>query len=128
MQNRGLRQGDSAPGPGVYVPLDAAVTLQRFLVENRPDAQRFAETMETIIRSAGRGNRGRVCVFDEMGALLLLDGGPDATLRLEKLWNALADSESFLLLCSYPLAAIRVRNGRPLYSNICAQHSGICLP
>ena len=64
----------------------------------------------------------RIAVFGEMVALLWADGNKEGAIRLERLWNDLAHTNSFALHCAYP------RNGfGPLDSEdlieIFAEHS-----
>jgi len=87
---------------GRYHALDAQQTLSRFMVNGRPDPQRFATTIGPVIRTARGGDR-HVLAFGEMVALLWAEGNRDAAVRLEELWNALARDETFDLLCAYPI-------------------------
>ena len=48
--------------------------------------------------------QGRIAVFGELVALLWADGKPPEAIRVEQLWNDLAKSHSFSLLCAYPIA------------------------
>ena len=47
-----------------------------------------------------------------------------AAIRLEELWNELAQTCSFYLCCAYPLSAFREKKGAS-YATICAQHSEV---
>ena len=51
-----------------------------------------------LLDDAGR----RLRAFGEMVALLAADGMADAAVRLEELWNRLAATHHFSLLCAYP--------------------------
>jgi PAS domain S-box-containing protein len=113
---------------GRYVQLDAAETLAKFMVDGLPEATLFADTMGGYIeavRAAAGGKHSRVLVFGEMVALLWQDKKPAASIRLEELWNELAQKHTFSLHCAYPLSGFhRVEDSEP-FLEICAQHSGV---
>lgn len=90
-----------------YIALDAAGTLARFLVDGQPDAERFVEIMGGAISTAGASGRAHVRAYGEMVALLWLAGRPEAAIALEQMWNDLARSHSFSLLCGYPVGAFK---------------------
>jgi PAS domain S-box-containing protein len=109
---------------GRYVALDAAETLSRFMVDGWPDEKRFVEVVgATVARAAAAGQVPHVHAFGEMVALLCAEGRPEAAIRLEELWNDLAKSLSFSLLCAYPLAAFRGQAYGATLLRICGAHS-----
>jgi hypothetical protein len=91
---------------GTYVPLDAAELLSRFMVDGALSEPRFFEIVGGVIRRARGENGGsrRVRVFGEMVALLWADGRPDDAIELERLWNELARTLAFALVCGYPVS------------------------
>ncbi len=108
-----------------YIALDAAETLSKFMVADWPDAARFDETVGALVAEAVATGCSRVRAFGEMVALLRADGKPDAAIRLEQLWNELARTLPFSLLCAYPMHAFsRTEDETPLLK-ICAEHSGV---
>ncbi|MCI0350600.1 MAG: PAS domain S-box protein [Acidobacteriales bacterium] len=113
---------------GRYVVLDAAETLSRFMVNGWPDAQRFKDLISAVITRAQESAHRRgacVTVFGEMVALLWAEGKTEAALRLEQLWNELAQSHAFSLVCAYPLAGFyREDHAGPL-QRICAEHTEV---
>jgi PAS domain S-box-containing protein len=118
----------SAIRQGRYIALDAAETMAQFMVDEWPDAARFAELMGAAIkraRKAAGGDRARVLAFGEMVALLWDQGKVEATIRLEQLWNELASSHAFSLCCAYPTATFgRTEHAAP-FQKICAEHSHV---
>ena len=58
-------------------------------------------------------------------AVLWAQSNYDAAIRLEELWNELAQEYSFHLCCAYPASAFREPLTRDLYQEICAQHSQV---
>jgi PAS domain S-box-containing protein len=106
---------------GRYVARDARTSVDALLVDGCPDAARFTSTIEPLVAAAAR--RGsRVVIFGEMVALLWSDGRHEAAVRLEGLWNELAQRYAFSLFCAYPIA--QMQSGPwPAMHAICAAHS-----
>jgi hypothetical protein len=89
---------------GRLVFLDAAATLNRFLVEGQPDQSRF----EYVIGEALEGIRARavhtgIRAYGEMVGLLWQAGQTSAAVRLEQLWNELLKASDVSLYCAYPI-------------------------
>ena len=112
---------------GRYIERDAAETLAQFIVEDWPDKQKFEDTIGALVRSteAGTAPGHRLVVFGEMVALLWTQGKRAATVRLEELWNELAERHAFHLLCGYPISAFDRLEHRQHFFNICGEHTHI---
>jgi signal transduction histidine kinase/FixJ family two-component response regulator len=115
---------DAARAAEAYVPLDAADTLARIVVDGVPDEGRFAEVIGGPVAGAARGGR-RVRVFGEMVGLLLSRGQAGATIRLEELWNELRRTHPFRLFCAYPLAQLERSGLAHPTAEICSLHSRV---
>jgi len=115
---------DAAVREGRYVVFDAAELLSRFMVDGEPEATRFRETITTVIGSVSQGGR-RVRVYGEMVALLLDDGDVASALALENLWNDLAETNPFALLCAYPMRAFEEEASAAAFKRICEQHTTV---
>src|ERR1700704_4349552 len=126
LQARGLSTAKSIR-QGRYIVLDAAGTLQKFLVEGFPDAARFREVLSSIVvRARGAVETGsRVVAFGEMVALLWEDGKYDAAIRLEQLWNELAKQHPFYLHCAYPIKGFAQDHHGAPFLKICSEHSDV---
>ncbi|MCD6031984.1 MAG: sensor histidine kinase, partial [Thermomicrobiales bacterium] len=124
LRARGLL--DAAGGHDAYVPLDAAQTLSRFMMDGEVDAARFMEVLGGIISRAGERGR-QVRIFGEMVSLLVADGHPAAALRLEELWNDLQAqlTPTFSLFCAYPMGHFGGEAQQQLFSDVCAAHSQV---
>jgi MEDS: MEthanogen/methylotroph, DcmR Sensory domain len=85
--------------------LNAAETLDRFMVDGYPDADRFERSVGAVVRAeaARIGSRHRLRVYGEMVGLLWEARQFPAALRLEQLWNRLQKAISFDLFCGYPI-------------------------
>ena len=84
--------------------LDAQDTLATFMTNGKPVAEEFTNSMCEIIRRACRGRANRtVRIYGQMVDLLWKGGEKEAAIRLEMLWNQLANTEAFSLLCGYAM-------------------------
>jgi signal transduction histidine kinase len=111
---------------GRYHPLDAAETLSKLCVDGWPDPVRFGEVVGgTVGRAATAASDGRVRAFGEMVALLWEDGRRDAALRLEQLWNELARSHAFSLVCGYPMSAFGAHDDLDAFAAVSSLHTEI---
>lgn len=109
-----------------YIVLDSAETLQKFLVEGWPDAAKFEQVIGRLVEEAEAASRGhRLFLFGEMVAHLWAEGKHEATLRLEELWNELADRYSFFLLCGYPLEDFNRTEHIGQVFSICGEHTHV---
>jgi hypothetical protein len=60
-----------------------------------------------------------------MVSLLWQNGQQHAALRLEELWNELARSHRFALLCAYPISAFDKATHDVPFNDICACHARV---
>jgi PAS domain S-box-containing protein len=113
---------------GRYVLLDANETLPRFMVNGSVDETRFMNTISDVltqVRNAADDKDSRVAVFGELVALLWADGKSLEALRVEDLWNNLAQKHSFSLLCAYPITGFKNERHIEPFLKMCAQHSSV---
>jgi hypothetical protein len=122
---RGIDAGQER-SKGSYLTLDAAQTLRLFMVDGSPDRALFTEHIGGIVDAAGRDGTA-VRAFGEMVALLWDDGNVAAALELEALWNQLAETYAFALLCAYPTEAIGSATLSDI-SSVCGLHSDVNPP
>ena len=95
---------DRARTEGRYLPLEAEETLSRFIVDGWPNAKLFEATVMGALERVRPSGRGPVRAYGEMVAVLMRQGNPEATLRLEQLWGPLCEREQVTLFCGYPRA------------------------
>jgi hypothetical protein len=89
-------------GGGSVTLLDAETTLQRFMVNGLPDASRFRAAMAPVLHRAAKRRRNQtIRAYGEMVDVLWQQGRFDAAVQLELLWNELATTHRFSLLCGY---------------------------
>jgi hypothetical protein len=106
-----------------YQAYDAGELLSRFMVGGMPDRALFERTATQAIDRAAAAGRN-VKVYGEMVALLWADGDVDATIALEDMWNDLAATRSFSLLCGYPMQDFDDA-ARAAFKRICTQHTTV---
>jgi hypothetical protein len=103
--------------------LDAQDTLSTFLINGQPDAEAFGARMSDVI---GRACRGRanctVRIFGQMVDVLWKEGKQDAAIRLEMLWNELANTHAFSLLCGYAMGNFYKDAN---FDDICSHHTHV---
>ncbi|MEA2599598.1 MAG: hypothetical protein QOF89_590 [Acidobacteriota bacterium] len=121
----GRASSDAPLDPERYIVLDAAETLSQLMVDGWPDEQRFADVVGSVVQRLARNGSRHVCAFGEMVALLWSEGRHDAAIRLEELWNDLARTHSFSLLCAYPMAGFHHEEHGDPFLHICNAHSHV---
>jgi PAS domain S-box-containing protein len=124
---RGLDTAE-AKRQGRYSALDAAQTLPRFMENGTVDEARFRSIIGGLLtqaRNAVDGRQCRIAAFGELVALLWAEGKPEEAIRLERLWNDLAKTYSFSLLCAYPVSGFSEEGNMEPFLKICEEHSGV---
>lgn len=89
---------------GDLVSLDARETLDTILAAGMPHPQLFNHVFNSMLQEVARTHPKRTTrAYGEMVNLLWKDGLTSAAIRLETLWNDLAKSHDFKLLCGYSM-------------------------
>lgn len=84
--------------------LDARETLATFMIDGTPHAGTFNHVVGQVIDQVCRGRQEcTVRAYGEMVDVLWKDSLTDAAIRLETLWNQLANTHRFSLLCGYSM-------------------------
>jgi signal transduction histidine kinase len=118
----------SAIGQGRYIALDAAETLDRFMLNGSPDEFLFGECIGDMISCSARAalnENATVSIDGEMVSLLWQRRDSAGVLRLEELWNQLAAHYSFHLLCGCPITSFDREAHTDLFARICCQHDAV---
>lgn len=113
---------------GSLVVLDAAQLLTAFMSDGWPDEDRFNEIVGGVIAKAlacAGSQRPQVAIFGEMVALLWAAGKSVAAIRLEQLWNSLAQTKAFSLFCAYPISSFHREEDAELFVKVCDEHSAV---
>ena len=105
------------------IVLDARDTLALFMVDGMPNPEKFEAAMLPVIDRACRGRQNCVIrAYGEMVDVLWKDGKEAAAVRLEMLWNHLANTRQFSLLCGYSMGSFYKDAA---FDAICHQHSHV---
>lgn len=114
---------EAAVATGTLTFLDAADMLTQFMRGGVPMAQLFTDALTPVFASVTARHPGvNIRAYGEMVDLLWQQEQTAAAIRLEQLWNDLARSHRFELLCAYAMG--------PFYKgsatdDICAVHSHV---
>jgi hypothetical protein len=108
---------------GDLVLVDADAALREFMINGMPNGTRFRHTIGPLLEKACQGRPSRaVRAYGEMVDILWKQGHTVAATRLEMLWNDLAKTHEFSLLCGYCMGSFykdaEVRD-------ICDQHTHV---
>ena len=116
---------DRAQQIGSLVVLDAHRTLDLFMDNGMPDQQRFEATVGRLIGGMLEGRQDRILIraYGEMVDVLWKDGKSRAAIRLEMMWNKLAQHYGFALLCGYSMGNFYKETTG--FEDICREHTHI---
>ena len=118
---------DKAQKVGSLIVLDAQATLDQFMVGETPDQNRFDQSVGKLIERVLQGRDGvLIRAYGEMVDVLWKQGRPDAAIRLEVLWNKLAQRYGFALLCGYSIGNFYKETKG--FEAICREHTHIVAP
>jgi hypothetical protein len=108
---------------GDLLMLDARETMAAFMVDGLPNADLFAETATAALVRLCRGRTDcTVRAYGEMVDVLWKDEQPVAAVQLEMLWNKLANTHDFSLLCGYAMGNFYKDAS---VSDICSHHTHV---
>lgn len=114
---------------GRWLSLDATGTLAEFMVDGWPDQQRFLSLIGRIFDRLAAAQEDaeepRIAAYGEMVSVLWEQGKNAAALRLEELWNELAHTHAFHLLCGWPLRLFRNESDSVSIQKICSEHTEV---
>jgi hypothetical protein len=112
---------------GDLVLLDAEEMLGQFMIGDEPDPDLFEQNVGLVVKQVLDG-RGRTVVraYGEMVDVLWKRGRSEAAIKVEILWNKLADKFSFALLCGYAMGNF-YKQAKQL-EDICALHTYVTGP
>ena len=108
---------------GQLVMLDARDTLSQLMIGSMPDPERFRSLVGKVVkRGVGGTTRTVTRAYGEMVDLLWKDGNAEAAIRLEQLWNDLATTHTFSLLCAYGMNNFHREAHAHGFEAICREH------
>ena len=111
---------------GLLVRADADRTLASFMELGTPSPSAFERVVGGVLdRVAERFPARRIRAFGEMVNILSERGEFAAAVALEELWNELAQSRQFSLLCGYRLDVFDQRTQADALPHVCRTHSHV---
>jgi hypothetical protein len=111
---------------GLLTMLDADATLNVLLGRDGPSPMAFEQVVGTLLDDVTARFPGRrIRAYGEMVDILCARGDADDAIALEELWNALATTRSFALLCAYELDLFDVETQRAPMPHVCRVHSHV---
>lgn len=90
---------------GNLLLLDARQMLGDFMVNGQPDPDFFKAAAATALEQVSRGRRTTIRAYGEMVDILWKDGMSAAAIKVEMMWNRLANTHDFSLLCGYAMGS-----------------------
>ena len=113
---------------GNLIVLDAQQTLDLFMEGDLPDAARFEASVGRLVADLLERREDRVLIraYGEMVDVLWKQGRSHGAIRLEMLWNKLAQRYGFALLCGYAMGNFYKETRG--FEEICRQHTHIVAP
>jgi hypothetical protein len=94
---------ESLQAKGDLLLLDAHQTLATFMANGQPDPDFFKAAAASALEQLARGRTTTIRAYGEMVDVLWRDGMGVAAIKLEMLWNRLANTHDFSLLCGYAM-------------------------
>jgi signal transduction histidine kinase len=117
---------DYAARSGSLVMLDAREMLAHFMDGDMPHPVRFRDTLGSVVENSTRASSHQcIRAYGEMVDLLWKDGNTEGAIRLEELWNDLATTYSFSLLCAYAMGNFYKESHSSAFQRICERHGHV---
>jgi hypothetical protein len=105
---------------------DAHKMLASFMFGGLPDPVLFRSTLGDAIEKLSAGRPPcPIRAYGEMVDLLWQEGNADGAIKVEILWNQLAATFDFALLCGYAVGHFYKETRDPRYEDIVQQHSHV---
>ncbi|MEP6935911.1 MAG: MEDS domain-containing protein [Nitrospirota bacterium] len=117
-----FQESGQAEVEAMVMYIDAVELLSAFMVNGQPDQTRFISALTPILERATL--RGPIRIYGEMVAVLWAQGNTKAAIRLEALWNELAATHAFSLLCGYPMSGFPNQN-HETFHQVCHAHTHV---
>jgi hypothetical protein len=109
---------------GDLVCLDAEETLATFMAGDVPNPGAFRKNVgDALDQALGGRVRTPVRAYGEMVDVLWKKGRAEAAIKLEILWNELAASHAFQLLCGYSMGNFYKQ--AEYFEQVCQQHTHV---
>jgi hypothetical protein len=125
LRERGL-DWDAACAAGRAIGQEAEALMERFCSPTGPDPFKFRAVMEELLAPWGDiDEEHTVRAFGEMVDVLCRRGDLESAAQLEQMWNELARSHRFTLLCAYSMGNLYREVNGSAYRRICDAHDHV---
>jgi hypothetical protein len=105
---------------------DARKMLSSFMVNALPDPLMFRSNVGDVIERLCANRRPcPIRAYGEMVDLLWQEGNENGAIRLEILWNQLASTYEFSLLCGYAVGQFYKETRDPRFEEVREQHTHV---
>jgi MEDS: MEthanogen/methylotroph, DcmR Sensory domain len=119
-------QIDELEQQGLFVHADAETTLDAFMVGDLPTHRLFEEVVGSVVDDVAARYPGKtIRAFGEMVDILWRRGNEPAAIALEELWNELAETRRFALLCGYHLDIFDIETQNSALPQIFRAHTHV---
>ncbi len=117
---------DAARRAGRLRMLDARELLPSIMAADVPDEERFRAVIGGVLEQAIGGEASdALLVYGELVDLLWKEGNAAGAIKLEEMWNRLAEKYSFKLLCGYAMENFPSAADTGQFQQICRLHSHV---
>jgi hypothetical protein len=103
------------------VALDAREILERITRDGAIDARLFETAVVPVVERLAA--TGPLSIYGEIVELLAEQGDFSGAIRLEQLWNTLAEKHPFTLLCGYSSAHFTASESMSALRDLCGAHT-----
>jgi KaiC/GvpD/RAD55 family RecA-like ATPase len=111
---------------GLLVTLDAEETLESLFEDGKLSSAAFERVIGGVIDKLSVRFPGRsIRAFGEMVDLLTARGQPELAAELEELWNRLARTRRFSLLCGYRTDVFELASQKTMLPTVCSAHTHV---
>ncbi|MPY89328.1 MAG: PAS domain S-box protein [Luteitalea sp.] len=111
---------------GQLTLVDAREALSKFMTGGMPNEQLFRRHIGGLIeQNLQSPNHSGVRVYGELVDVLWRDGNPEGATRVEDLWNALASTHPFSLLCAYAMGHFYKEGHASQLRELCYRHTHV---
>jgi DNA-binding NarL/FixJ family response regulator len=130
--HQGLRTGgvdvERAIQERRYVEIDMTEMLSQFMVDGWPDEVRFQTAVTPIVAEALNASTSKhphVLVCGECAPMLLREGKGEAAVRVEQLWDKLAQAHEIDTICGYLIDATSSAERDKYFRRLNAVHTEV---
>jgi signal transduction histidine kinase len=127
LEQLGKQARERALNAGQLVVIDAEAMLARFMLNDRPSAEPFLESIDQMLTSLAATLGPGQCIraFGEMVNILWRQGKRAAAIELEKLWAHFSEAYPLRLLCAYPMRDFYKSDDSPQFGELCQLHTHV---